>query len=137
MAKVVSVHRTNIARPSAQTNHRGPISQFPNFNRPINQPIYNQPIYNQAYPIYPQYPQYPQYAQPSFYGTCAAAGSTIVSNNCLGGTLATPVSGNGCTCVDLSTGWSGCGDTANGVCRLPIAQPILSPGSIVIQQPLI
>jgi hypothetical protein len=58
--------------------------------------------------------------EPTFYGSCAAMNGSVVVNQCLRGTQATPVYGNGCVCYDPATQWYGCGNTANGVCRMPV-----------------
>jgi len=78
------------------------------------------PIVSQAPLVSLSQPQSWQfYQQPSFYGTCTAVtGAGIVSNNCLPGTTPVATSGNGCYCYDPATQWAGCGNTANGVCRL-------------------
>lgn len=79
--------------------------------------------YNYTYPY-----NYPYVGQPSFYGTCAAAaGVGVVRDNCLGGTTAVSTGGDGCFCYDRTTGWSGCGNTANGVCLGPSGSVIVNP----------
>lgn len=68
------------------------------------------------------------YGQPSFYGTCAAvAGVGVVKDNCLAGTTAVSTGGDSCACYDRTTGWSGCGNTANGVCLGPTGSVIVNP----------
>lgn len=95
------------------------------------------PLNNNAFNYYDRQPDWLwQYQQPSFYGVCAAAGGGVISDQCLAGTSAVAVSRDACTCVDPVTGWTGCGNTANGVCRLPIVQPIIRPVPIIIQKPL-
>lgn len=88
--------------------------------------------YSYAYPYSTSYPTYPySYPQPSFYGTCAAvSGVGVVNNDCLPGTTAVVTSGNGCYCHDPATGWRGCGNTSNGVCRLPT-----TAGTVVVTPP--
>ena len=90
------------------------------------------------FPILPRVPVNQFYSsyynQPTFYGTCTAVtGSGIVSNNCLPGSTPVATSGNGCYCYDPATQWAGCGNTANGVCRLP-TNPFAS--NIVVSQPV-
>ncbi len=83
---------------------------------------YNNP-YRFAYPYQSVYSY-----QPSFYGTCGAlAGVGVVRDNCLGGTTAVSTGGDGCTCYDQKTGWSGCGNTSNGVCLGPSGSVIVNP----------
>ena len=65
--------------------------------------------------------------QPTFYGTCAALGGRVLTDNCLGGTTAVSTGGDGCVCYDRSTFWSGCGNTANGVCLGPSGSVIVNP----------
>ena len=85
-------------------------------------PRYDYPRYRYDYPVY-RYPfekYHVRWVEPTFYGTCAAANGQIVVNQCLRGTMATPVGANGCTCYDPATQWFGCENTANAVCKLPV-----------------
>ena len=91
-----------------------------------NYGYYGYPYYSSTYSYSPY--TYPlNYPQPTFYGTCASvSGVGVVRDNCLNGTTAVSVPGSdACYCYDRQTGWSGCANTANGVCLGPAGAPIL------------
>ncbi len=109
-----------------------PYSYGYGYGYPYNYSAYNYgygyPLYNSVYsaPIY----QAPIYAAPApttivvapesstTYGTCkATTGVGVTSNQCAAGKVAASVSGNGCMCVDSSSGLAGCGNVLNGICK--------------------
>src|SRR5579872_635201 len=90
-------------------------------------------------PHFPSYwpNRYAYYQEPTFYGTCTSVNSLgVLSNDCTPGSVAVSVYPNGCFCLDPATNWRGCGNTANGVCRLPLTSPVpVTPVPLVTALP--